>query len=412
MLQWRTVPGGPFVMGSDVASAYPPHTDERPRRVVALETFRLSRTPVTNAQYRAFAAATGGDDLPATYVSHDEALAFCEWAGVRLPTEDEWEAASRGGTDRLWPWGDEPPDSTRAVFEGPIGGVEPVGSRPAGASAHGLLDLAGNVCEWVAEPGIVRGGCYVDGPDELRCSHRLLLHPASRGPYVGFRVAGGDSSPVGFDWVELPAGEYAVGRDPIVVYRGPVRADELPQHSVELPPFELSRTPVTVAQYGAFAPPPAPGRDDDPVTLVTWFEAQAFCAWAGGRLPTEAEWEKAARGADARRFPWGDDEDGTRALVGLGLKEGAPEPVGSRPRGAGPYGMLDLAGNVWEWVSSAYAPYPYDPADGREDPAPAAERVLRGGSYASPGLDYARCAMRSHSRPERRQAHIGFRVAR
>jgi formylglycine-generating enzyme required for sulfatase activity len=74
--------------------------------------------------------------------------------------------------------------------------------------------------------------------------------------------------------------------------------------------------------------------------------------------------------------------------------------------------VLDLAGNVWEWVSSTYAPYPYDPENGREDPASGAERVLRGGSYASPGLDYARCAMRSHSRPERRQAHIGFRVAR
>jgi formylglycine-generating enzyme required for sulfatase activity len=270
---------------------------------------------------------------------------------------------------------------------------------------HGLLDLAGNVCEWVAEPGIVRGGSYIDGPDDLRCSHRLPMHPASRGPYVGFRVAEDGPSRLAFDWVEVPAGTYAVGRDP-VVYAGPARADELPRHIVDLPSFELSRTPVTVAEYSAFAPPPVPGRDDDPVTYVTWFEAGAFCAWAGGRLPSEAEWEKAARGADGRRFPWGNEEDATRALVGLGLKEGAPEPVGSRPSGAGPYGTLDLAGNVWEWVSTAYAPYPFDPA------ATGAERVLRGGSYASPGLDYARGAMRSHSRPERRQAHIGFRVAR
>ncbi len=418
MLEWRTVPGGPFVMGSDPAAAYPPHADESPRRIVSLEPFRLSRTSVTNAQFRAFAATTGADELPVTYVSHDEALAFCDWAGVRLPAEDEWEAAARGGGDRLWPWGDEPPDATRAVFAGPIGGIQPVGSRPRGASLHGLVDVAGNVCEWVAEPGVVRGGCYVDGPDDLRCSHRLPMHPASRGPYVGFRVAAGDEpSPVAFDWVELPGGEYAVGRD-AVVYAGPVQADELPQHVVDLPSFELSRTPVTVEQYGAFvsetgaAPPPARGRDDAPVTYVTWFEARAFCTWAGGRLPTEAEWEKAARGADARRFPWGNEEDATRALVGLRMKEGSPEPVGSRTAGAGPYGVLDLAGNVWEWVSSTYAPYPYDPENGREDPASGAERVLRGGSYASPGLDYARCAMRSHSRPERRQAHIGFRVAR
>jgi formylglycine-generating enzyme required for sulfatase activity len=399
-------------MGSDLWAAYPPHADETPRRVVRLEPFCLSRTPVTNAQYRTFAKTTGADDIPVTYVSHGEALAFCDWAGVRLPSEDEWEASARGGGDRLWPWGDVPPHATRAVFAGPIGGIAPVGSRPQGASPHGLLDLAGNVCEWVAEPGVVRGGSYVDGADDLRCSHRLPMHPASRGPYVGFRVAAGvEPSRVAFDWVELPGGEYAVGRD-ADSYAGPVRADELPQHVVHLPAFELSRTPVTVGQYRAFAPPPVPGPDDDPVTYVTWFDAQAFCAWAGGRLPTEPEWEKAARGADARRFPWGNEEDETRALVGVGLKEGSPEPVGSRPLGAGPYGMLDLAGNVWEWVSSAYAPYPYDPADGREDPETGDERVLRGGAYASPGLDYARCAMRSRSRPERRQGHIGFRVAR
>jgi formylglycine-generating enzyme required for sulfatase activity len=372
----------------------------------------ITTTFIAEAGYRAFAAATGADDLSVTYVSHADALAFCDWAGVRLPREEEWEAAARGGDDRLWPWGDEPPDPSRAVFARPIGGIEPVGSRPRGASRHGLLDLAGNVCEWVAEPGIVRGGCYVDGANDLRCAHRLPMHAASRGPYVGFRVAAADrAARLAFDWVELPAGRYAVGRD-AVASTGPVHADELPRHVVDVPSFELSRTPVTVRQYGVFAPPPVPGRDDDPVAYVTWFEAQAFCAWAGGRLPTEAEWEKAARGADARRFPWGNDEDGTRALVGLGIKEGVPEPVGSRPAGAGPYGMLDMAANVWEWVSSAYAPYPYDPADGREGPASGAERVLRGGSYASPGLDYARGAMRSHSRPERRAAHIGFRVAR
>src|SRR5262249_53353024 len=162
-----------------------------------------------NAQYRAFAAAAGADELPVTYVSHGEALAFCDWAGVRLPTEDEWEAAARGAGDRLWPWGDEPPDAARAVFAGPIGGPEPGGSRPAGASLHGLLDLAGNVCEWVAEPGIVRGGSYIDGPDDLRCSHRMPMHPASRGPYVGFRVAEAGPSRLAFDWVEVPAGGYA-----------------------------------------------------------------------------------------------------------------------------------------------------------------------------------------------------------
>ena len=307
------------------------------------------------------------------------------------------------------------------MFARPIGGIR--ARRVAAAAApraHGLLDLAGNVYEWVAEPGVVRGGCYVDGPDDLRCSHRLPMHPASRG-----RTSASASPPamarrrLAFDWVELPGGEYAVGRD-AVVYGGPVQADELPQHVVDLPSFELSRTPVTgsntrrsSSETGAAPPPTGHGAAEPthPVTFVDWFEARAFCAWAGGRLPTEAEWEKAARGADGRRFPWGDEEDATRAASALRHEEGATEPVGSAPAGASPYGVLDLAGNVWEWVSSTYAPYPYDPRTAARIPR-RAERVLRGGSYASPGLDYARCAMRSHSRPERRQAHIGFRVAR
>ena len=152
-----------------------------------------------------------------------------------------------------------------------------------------------------------------------------------------------------------------------------------------------------VADVGAAPPPHLPAPGDHPVTFVDWFDAAAFCAWAGGRLPTEAEWEKAARGTDGRIYPWGDEEDASRAAIGSGLKRGSTSPVGSRPAGASPYGLHDMAGNVWEWTSTGYA---------------VNERVLRGGSYASPGLAWARCAMRSHSRPQRRQAHIGFRVAK
>ena len=453
-LVWRQVPAGPFRMGSDPAAAYPPDEDESPRHVVRLEGFRLSRLPVTSSQYGEFlestdrprpAAAAGGDDVPLTYVGWGDACAFCDWAGVRLPTEAEWEAAAGGGESRLWPWGDEPPDATRARFSAGIGAPVAGGGYPAGASPAGVLDLAGNVSEWVssayrpypydpsdgrespatAGPRVVRGGSYLSGADELRCSHRSMAHPGARDHYIGFRVVeGAGPSRIAFDWVDTPGGEFAIGRDPVVA-AAPARADELPPHVVELPAYELSLTPVTNAQYasfvrdgGAVPPPhwdgasPSPGLEAHPVTFVDWFDAVAFCEWEGGRLPTEAEWEKGARGLDGRLYPWGAEEDASRAVIGLGMKRGTTAPVGSLGRGASPFRLLDMTGNVWEWVSSAHRAYPYDPDDGREEAAAAVERVLRGGSYASPGLELGRCAMRSHSRPERRQSHIGFRVAR
>ena len=386
MIDWVPVPAGPFRMGRDAPDAFPPDEDERPRRIVALDAFRISRVPVTNRRFHG-----EGDDRPVTYVSRAEAEAFCAREGVRLPTEEEWEAAARGSGDRLWPWGDDLPDRARATFAAGIGAPSEAGMHPAGASACGALDMAGNVWEWTSGDA-VRGGSYLSGPNELRCSYRFPVDTAARDPYVGFRVVAVDPS-ADFDWVDVPAGDYPIGRDP-----------ESERDVVDVGAFELGRTPVTNGQYAGFVadggagrPPHWPAPDEHPVAFVDWHDATAFCIWSGGRLPTEAEWEKAARGTDGRRFPWGDQEDASRAAVGSGLKRGKTSPVGAHPRGASPYGLQDMAGNVWEWTST-------EAGDG--------ERVLRGGSYASPGLAWARCAMRSWSRPARRQAHIGFRVAR
>src|SRR5690606_34393179 len=219
--------------------------------------------------------------------------------------------------------------------------------------------------------------------------------------------------------------------------------EESPQHSVALPAYAIARTPVTCALYAAFVaatgarPPlrwrgaaPPPELLNHPVTDATWHDARPLCAWltaelpeadrrrlagdlAGGppsfRLPTEAEWERAARGTDGRRFPWGDAWDPSLANTReSGLASTAP--VGSYPAGASPSGCLDMAGNVWEWTSSLVALYPYDPAGGREAPSAPGRRILRGGCYANPH-GYARCACRFRMPPEMRNEFLGFRLA-
>jgi formylglycine-generating enzyme required for sulfatase activity len=426
-LRFVSIPAGRVRMGSDPRAAYPPEPDETPRRVVSVPAFRISRAPVTNGEYRAFAGATvrqGRDDEPVTYVDAAEAEAYCRWAGGLLPSEEQWERAARGADDRWWPWGDRPPDATRANFGGTPGAPSRVGAFPDGASPFGVLDLAGNVWEWTASAydegrAVVRGGSYTHGPGAIRCSARHPMRPDVCDVYVGFRVAApaaGDARQPLLGWADVPAGEVALGNDPIEP-GGPALPDETPAHDVELAAFEIGAAPVTNAEYAPFAaasgrPEPA-GSPDHPVTHVDWHDASAFCAWAGGRLPTEAEWERAARGPDGRRYPWGDEEpDDARAVFRRGTKDDATAAVGSLPAGTSAEGVHDLAGNVWEWTSSAYRPYPYCAADGREDPATAEPRVLRGGSFASPGALWLRCASRSHSHPTRRRGHIGFRVAR
>ena len=470
-IDWREVPAGAFTMGSDPAAAFPPDPDEAPRHRVTCPAYRIGRTPVTNEEYAVYVAACGhpapshwpggaipaGRELhPVTYVSWYDAVAFCRWAGGFLPSEAQWERAARGNDDRLWPWGDDLPTAERAVFGTTDTAV--VGSHPRGIGPFGALDLAGNAWEWTtsalrpypydpgdgredavdSEPRVVRGGAFIHGPGEVRCSSRHGMVPGAVDHYVGFRLAASSGAPLALamEMVDVPEGDVVLGNDarPSV---GPCPPDEAPQRTLSLPSVELSTTVVTNAQYATFvgktghpAPPHWPGGvppealAEHPVTHVDWFDARTFCDWAGGRLPTEAEWEKGARGADGRLYPWGNDDPRPREVVlnqhelpalanfGNGPKRGVTTPVTAHPAGASPYGLLDTAGNVWEWVSSVYAPYPYDAGDGREDMESGAPRALRGGSYASPGPQHVRCASRSRSAPGRRSPHIGFRVAR
>jgi iron(II)-dependent oxidoreductase len=156
---------------------------------------------------------------------------------------------------------------------------------------------------------------------------------------------------------------------------------------------------------------PQPGFERHPVREVTWEGARRYCAWRGARLPTEAEWEAAARGREGRMAPWG-DSPATADRVSMNRLH---EPVGSYPKGATPEGVHDLIGSLAEWTSTLYRPYPYSATDGREDAAASGERVTRGGDYSwdnHPDRLNATFRTGSSRNPTAGHHHIGFRCAR
>ena len=163
---------------------------------------------------------------------------------------------------------------------------------------------------------------------------------------------------------------------------------------------------------GRFASRPA--FESRPVPETTWIGAAAYCGWRGARLPTEAEWEAAARGTVGHTHPWGESAP-TPVLAVFGRASGETDAVGSHPNGATPQGIHDLAGNLAEWTASLFRPYPYEAGDGREDPRAGGERVTRGGDHV---FDVAADKLTAYFRdgfsrnPRRGHRHIGFRCAK
>ncbi len=170
------------------------------------------------------------------------------------------------------------------------------------------------------------------------------------------------------EMVTVPAGEFIRGTDTRL-------PDEGPQHKVTLPAFQIDIYEVTNLQYKKFIDATGhrspdhfrnrtypDGKADHPVTFVSWHDAVDYCTWAGKRLPTDQEWEKAARGTDGRQYPWGDVFDTQNANMPLRWEElkqyGDTTPVGAFEKGVSPYGAYDMSGNVWEWTSSWYEAYP------------------------------------------------------
>lgn len=265
-------------------------------------------------------------------------------------------------------------------------------------------------------------------PVAVSASHGLAAHPTLvRDQY-------------NVEMVRIPALTFMMGDDSS-------GADARPSHLVTVSPFLIDRTEVTYAQFRRFllerpewrkgrAQPSVadanylldwtglsypPGNDDHPVVWVSWPAAAAYAKWRGARLPTEAEWEAAARGTDGRRFPWGNSRPDTGSIRRCNYRSIPPErdgylntaPVGTYPDGTSPFGVVDMAGNAWEWVADWHDPDFYAESSGSDPTGPESGtyRVLRGGSWSVPA-SWVASTVRLRAFPVRSSDQVGFRCAR
>ena len=267
--------------------------------------------------------------------------------------------------------------------------------------------------ETTARPTDTATPTVIPSPTATPAPTSTSTHPSE--PAAGTIKVFGDA-----EMVYVPSGRFTMGSDS-------GDPDESPAHTVYLDGFWIDRTEVTNAAFqkcvaaGACSQPISasntrdsyynnPAFADHPVIYMNHYDAEGYCRWVGKRLPTEAEWEKAARGTDDRRWPWGNTFDPGKLALGPGDDTA---PVGSNPAGASPYGVLDMAGNVLEWVADWYAPdyYARSPERDPQGPAPGVDNVLRGGRWWDAEYDL-RTTKRWHLGSNTRTAYLGFRCAR
>jgi len=265
--------------------------------------------------------------------------------------------------------------------------------------------------------------------------------PSNRSVSVAFALEKGPAGPQpgeelvpegtkGGPMILIPAGEFMMGCNEAVDPQ--CSGDEKPYHRVYLDAYYMDKHEVTVAEYrkcvnaggckdpvtGQYCNWGQSGREGHPINCVDWNQAQDYCSWAGKRLPTEAEWEKAARGTDGRKYPWGNETANCQYAVmddgGSGCGRNSTWPVCSKPQGNSPYGLCDMAGNVWEWVQDWYDEnyYQGSPANNPKGPSSELSRVLRGGSWGLSHPEYLRASFRFRIEPTFWFYNYGFRCVR
>jgi formylglycine-generating enzyme required for sulfatase activity len=299
----------------------------------------------------------------------------------------------------------------------PVAPVHPGGARPAGPSGSSALKWIALAAGLFVLLAVVAIAAYVFWPTPTpETVETPAPAPTAPAPTPPPETPAAPAVPQGM--VAVAGGSFMLGTD-----RSGEDEYSRPAHEVEVAPFFIDKTEVTNADYFAFveatkhAPPsggwvdgrPAPGTEKLPVVFVTWNDANDYAKWAGKRLPTEAEWELAARGTEGRLYSWGDKFDRSRGNVGASTDGGKIMPVGSFPTGASPYGALDMIGNVWEWTASDFAVYPGAPSSLDVDQY-RRKKVIRGGAYDSTDANTA--MYRGFFKPTEALPRVGFRCAK